>query len=123
MKTLWMLAATAGVVLLVGPVGRADHRDDVRGLLYRVDAEAHTLRLHPSEPGEEAAAVQRQASKAADALQADGLVAESWALRRESWALMRAAQRRNPVDVQQHAANVEVLVRQADDALLGQVAP
>jgi hypothetical protein len=95
----------------------ADHRDDVRGLLYRVDAQALTLRLHPSEPIIEARAIERQANDAAQQLDDYGLRFEARALRREAQALIEAAQSAEPEDVRLHAIRLQRLIREVDDAL------
>jgi hypothetical protein len=105
--------------LMICGVASADQRDRTRGLLYRVDAEAHTLRLHPSEPITEARAVERQANLAAGMLASQGLRPEARALRYQARALAEAAQRGDPEDVRQHAITVERLVREVDDALPG----
>src|SRR6185369_68141 len=109
MKAVWMLASVSALVFSTG-VAHADHRDHVRGLLYRVDAEAHTLRLHPGQAGGEAQAVARQADEAADALEADGMIEEAAALKREAQALSDAARRNEPQDVRTRAIVVERLV-------------
>ena len=95
----------------------ADHRDDVRGLLYRVDAEAHTLRLHPGQPIYEAKAIERQTDQAAKALEDYGLKWEARALQREAQGLVEAAYSGDADRVRAHALTVERLVREVDDAL------
>src|SRR5690349_10498005 len=103
MKGLGMLVALALLSVGVTIPALGDHRDNVRGLLYRVDAEAHTLRLHPNEPIVEARAIERQANDAAAEVEQYGLIPEGRALRGEARSLMEAAQRAEPEDVRLHA--------------------
>ena len=114
MRVVGVLAALA-----ICGVAAADHRDDVRGLLYRVDAEAHTLRLHPGEPITEARAVERQANQAAGVLEREGLAPQAAKLRYQARALVEAAQRGEPEDVRLQAILMERLLREVDDALPG----
>jgi hypothetical protein len=113
-----MLAALT-VLSLAIPLARGDHRDDVRGLLYRVDAEAHTLRMHPGQPIVEAKAIERQVDQAVRGLESFGLRWEAIALKREAQALVEAAYSGDADRVRAHAITVERLVREVDDALPG----
>jgi hypothetical protein len=112
MKGLWTLPFA---LFLMG----ADSRDHLRGLLYRVDAQALSLRLHPDQAMGEGSALQREGAEAADALTRAGMLGGAAALRRESAAVADAVRRREPEDVRAHAIAVQRLVRELDDALPG----
>jgi hypothetical protein len=104
-------------ILLVAAVAQGDELDRIRGGLYRVDAEAHVVRLHPYQAWDRAQAAQREADEVVDRLQKMKLFPEAAALHREAAELAEAARREEPEDVRTHAARLEILVRSLDDRL------
>jgi hypothetical protein len=95
-----------------------DERDQVRGLLARVDNEARTAWLHPDEARPNAAAAARYARAAAWQLRTRaGMPLEAAELARAAADLDDAARRRDPVDVQSRAAVMQIEVRRIDSAL------
>ncbi len=110
MKAVW------AVVLLVAGAG-ADESDHTRGLLYRMDAEAREVRLHPEQAWGPAKAVAREAGDAAARLDAEGMHLEADALRRQASALANAVQRDQWQDTRAQAINLQIMLRHIDDAL------
>jgi hypothetical protein len=100
-------------LFLVASTGHAADVDHTRAMLYRVDAEARGVRLHPDQAWDAASEVARQADRVAPLLPAD----EALALQRETRALAAAARRDQPDDVRGHAVAVQILVRAFDERL------
>jgi hypothetical protein len=103
------------LLLLTG--ARADESDHTRGLLYRLDAEAREVRLHPQQAWGPAKQVQREAAHTAARLDSEGMHEQAWALRRQAEALADAAERDQWQDTRAQAINFQRMVRQIDDAL------
>jgi hypothetical protein len=101
------------LLLLSSSVAVAADVDHTRAMLYRIDAEARGVRLHPDQAWDEAAEVARQADRVAPLLPAD----EAVALQRETRALAAAARRDQPDDVRGHAVAVQIMVRAFDERL------
>jgi hypothetical protein len=112
MKAFWLVA-----VLLAAGLARADGADSTRGLLYRIDADARSVRLHPTNSTGPAQALSRTANDAADRLRAEGLPSEGAALKREAAGVAAAARNHEDEDTRAHAIRVEQLVRQLDEQL------
>jgi hypothetical protein len=112
-----MVAAVALFCALFCTGAQADGTDRTRGILYRIDAEASSVRLHPEQAWGPVASIARQAGDAAAQLDQQGMKEAAASLREEAAALQEAARRDEAEDVRAHAIVIESLVRHIDEKL------
>ncbi len=106
--------APAPSVVIPGP----DGPDRLRGLIYRIDGEAHVARLHPDESLDHAKAAARMANDLGARTRAVPMLRPGAArLQASAEALSHAAQRREPADVRAAAIAVEREGRAFDDLI------
>src|SRR5262249_27202661 len=91
--------------------------DHVRAMLYRIDGDAHTVRLHPQQAWGPARSAARAAEEIAGDLRKQAPPELAVALVVEARALEEAAQHEEEPSVRDHALALEGLVREIDEQL------